>query len=382
MIYTPKTYAISSKNAKRQSYEDPNLNKYRSNFGQDRDRIIESNAFRRLQYKTQVFVNFHGDHYRTRLTHSLEVSQIARWLACGLSLNKDLAEIISLAHDLGHPPFGHAGEDMLNRKIKLENPLNTSFSHNAQAIKIVTQIENRSVTYKGLNLCWDTLEGLVKHNGAFTKKDKMHPIVSLYNQEFDLDLFRQPSLEAQISAQADDIAYNNHDIEDGLKDGLFELEDLLEIDQIANIYHEIVTQFKNITKEQLIGEIKKRLTSQMVISLIENSKKRLEEFNINDIEDVRNFHGFIIEHSDEMQRTIKEISSFLYENMYTHKKVTKMREKANQIISTLFDYYNYYPKEIPEQFKSNNQPLITSVVDFISGMTDRYAITKFDEITR
>ena len=186
MIFTPKSYSVSDKAANRRQHEESNLNKYRSNFGQDRDRIIESNAFRRLQYKTQVFVNFHGDLYSTRLTHSLEVGQIARWIASGLSLNKDLAEIISLAHDLGHPPFGHSGEDALNRKIMLNNPQNIPCSHNAQAIKIVTYLENRFIEYRGLNLCWDTLEGLAKHNGPFLDSQKIHPIISLYNKEFDL----------------------------------------------------------------------------------------------------------------------------------------------------------------------------------------------------
>ena len=380
MIIVPKPYAARDGATKRRQYEETNLNKYRSNFGQDRDRIIESNAFRKLQYKTQVFVNFHGDLYRTRLTHSLEVGQIARWIASGLSLNKDLAEIISLAHDLGHPPFGHAGEDALNHKITEYDPLHVRFSHNAQAIKVVTHIENRFVDHRGLNLCWDTLEGPAKHNGPFLDPKKMHPIISSYNQEFDLKITKQPSLEAQVSSLSDDIAYNNHDMEDGLKDRLFSIEDLLQIDQINDIYQEIASKYTNIKQEQMIGEIKKILTSKMVIDLIENSKIKLAQFDINSLDSVRNFDEFLIEHSKEMKVTIRQIGNFLYKNMYMHDKVDQMRKKAGYVISILFDHYLEFPNQIPEQFKSSQQDLITSICDYISGMTDRYAINEFNKI--
>lgn len=382
MTHELRPYAISDSSTKRRHHEELNLNQYRSNFGQDRDRIIESNAFRRLQYKTQVFVNFHGDHYRTRLTHSLEVGQISRWVASGLHVNKDLAEIISLAHDLGHPPFGHAGEDMINQKIRQNNLENIPFSHNAQAIKIVTQIENRFVTHKGLNLCLDTLEGLAKHNGRFLNQDEIHPIISDYNHHFDLMLDKQPSLEAQISALCDDIAYNNHDMEDGIKDGLFTIEDLLQIDLIAKIYQNIISVFKDIKQEQIIGEIKKIFTSKMVIDLIENSKKNLIKNNIEHIEDVRNFPKFLIQHSDEMNNTIQQISDFLYKNMYHHEKVKEMRRKADKIVAMLFDYYMHFPFQIPEQFKSQGQDNVTATVDYISGMTDRYALIKYEEIIK
>lgn len=377
-----KTYATHDIKVTKRHYKESDLNKYRSNFGQDRDRIIESNAFRRLQYKTQVFVNFHGDHYRTRLTHSLEVGQIARWIASGLSLNKDLAEIISLAHDLGHPPFGHAGEDALNRKISQNHPSNILFSHNAQAIKIVTNIENRFIEFKGLNLCAETLQGLAKHNGPLKDPAKIHPILNSYNSAFDLDLTTQPSLEAQISSIADDIAYNNHDMEDGIKDDLFTLEDLLQIDKIAEIYFNITSKYQNIKSEQIIGEIKKILTSIMVIDLIENSSRKLMQSNIQTIDDVKKFPGFLIESSQEIKEVIQQIRRFLYTHMYRHPKVNQMTSKASLVVSTLFDYYIKIPSSIPQQFKSDNQDNIASITDYIAGMTDRYALNKFNQITR
>ena len=197
-----------------ENYDDA---KYRSNFGRDRDRIINSSAFRRLQYKTQVFVNHQGDHYRTRLTHSLEVAQIARWIAGALYINKDLAEIVSLAHDLGHPPFGHAGEDVLNECMKKFG----GFSHNAHTLKIITKLETRFIEFEGLNLSWEVLEGVVKHNGPIADESKLHAYIREYNLKHDLDLKNYPSLEAQISGIADDIAYNNHDLE-GVALKLFE----------------------------------------------------------------------------------------------------------------------------------------------------------------
>ncbi len=362
----------------RQFQENLNLNLYRSNFGQDRDRIIESNAFRRLQYKTQVFVNFHGDHYRTRLTHSLEVAQISRWIASGLNLNKDLAEIISLAHDLGHAPFGHAGEDALNEKIQEFNPGHEKFCHNAQAIKIITDIENRFLEFKGLNLCKETLEGIAKHNGNFKNK-QIHPIISRFNNIFDLDLYSQPSLEAQISACADDLAYNNHDLEDGIKDNLFTLEDLKKISLFNYVIKQINNEFVNINKNQTIGEMKKRLTSIMVIDIIKNSAKNIEIFNIRNFNDIKYLDHFIIAPSKVMSDHLKQISSFLYSNMYTHPKVKEMSLKAQHIVSNLFDHYIDNYQEIPQQFRLDNQPIL-SAVDYIAGMTDRFAINKYNEI--
>ena len=205
-----------------ENYDD---SKYRSVFGRDRDRIINSSAFRRLQYKTQVFVNHEGDHYRTRLTHSLEVAQIARWIAGALKVNKDLAEIVSLAHDLGHTPFGHAGEDALNEKMIDFG----GFSHNGHTLKIITKLETRFIEFEGLNLSWEMLEGVVKHNGPITDSAKLHDYIRDYNFKHDLDIKNFPSIESQISAISDDIAYNNHDIEDGLRAELFKIEELFEL---------------------------------------------------------------------------------------------------------------------------------------------------------
>lgn len=373
------SFATQDPKTSRQFKEKRHYNLYRSSFGQDRDRIIESNAFRRLQYKTQVFVNFHGDHYRNRLTHSLEVAQIARWIASGLELNKDLAEIISLAHDLGHSPFGHAGEDALNYKINQYDPSQAKFCHNAQAIKVVTNIENRFLQFKGLNLCKETIEGIAKHNGSFKGK-YIHPIIQGFDSIYNINLFKQPSLEAQISSCADDVAYNNHDLEDGIKDELFSLDDLKEIEFFSFLIKQINNDYTNITRNQTIGELKKRATSLMVIDIIENTAKKSRQLGINTIEQVEGCQNFIVSPSSKMQIDLEEIRKFLFENMYKHPKVQKMSNMAKQIISTLFDYYIARPELIPEQFYCQHNK-VQMVVDYISGMTDRYANKKYNQIT-
>lgn len=374
-----KNFATKDGLASRQYQEKKSTNLYRSNYGQDRDRIIESNAFRRLQYKTQVFVNFHGDHYRTRLTHSLEVAQISRWISSGLQLNKDLSEIISLAHDLGHAPFGHAGEDAINAKIKEYDNNFTKFCHNSQAIKIVTNIENRFIQFKGLNLSWDTIEGLAKHNGTF-KNREIHPIIENFDKIYNLDLFKQPSLEAQISAYADDLAYNNHDLEDGFKDNLFSLEDIKEVEILNYIIKEIQSEFTNISQNQIIAELKKRSTSLMVIDIIRSSSAKINKLQLKNIEDVRNLEDFAITSSNSMSYHISQISAFLYKKMYRHEKVKTMSSRAKSIISFLFDHYYKNLDLIPNQFYNQDKPM-QSVIDYIAGMTDRYAINKFNEIT-
>lgn len=373
-----KNLAAKDNNAIRQFKENEDLNLYRSNFGQDRDRIIDSNAFRRLQYKTQVFVNFHGDHYRTRLTHSLEVAQISRWISSGLNLNKDLSEIISLAHDLGHAPFGHAGENALNKKISQYNKNHTRFCHNAQAIKIVSKIENRFLQFKGLNLCKETIEGIAKHNGSFKDKN-IHPIILTFNKAFNINLLQQPSLEAQISSYADDIAYNNHDLEDGYNDKLFSLKILEEIDFYAYLIKQIKNEYININESLIIGEIKKRSTSAMVIDVIRASTKNISSMKISNIDEVKNFNNFLIRPSDSMKDNLKEISQFLFNKMYHHKKVKNMTSKAQVIIYKLFDFYINNKQLIPEQFLLHNNHL-QSTVDYIAGMTDRYASNQYKRI--
>lgn len=363
-----------------ENYDDA---KYRSTFGRDRDRIINSSAFRRLQYKTQVFVNYQGDHYRTRLTHSLEVAQAARWIAGGLNLNKDLAEIVALAHDLGHPPFGHAGEEALNAEMKKVSD-KIEFSHNAHTLKIVTKIESRFIEFEGLNLTWETLEGIVKHNGPLTKN--INDYIKEYNQKHDLDLSHHSSLEAQIAAIADDITYNNHDIEDGLRANLFEIDHLISLPLIGEIYKELLEKYPKVRREVLAGEAKKRLTLAMTVDVIHNSRKNISENKIEKISDVRNCKKTLICFSDEMEIIHQALKKFLLNNMYRHTEVNRMTARAQIIVSDLFNFYlnNFecLPKEYSKQGEglSDKKDLAIIVSDYIAGMTDRFAIKEHEDL--
>lgn len=348
-----------------ETYDD---SKYRSIFGRDRDRIIGSSAFRRLQYKTQVFANYLGDHYRTRLTHSLEVAQIARWIAGALHLNKDLAEIVSLAHDLGHPPFGHAGEDALNKAMQAFG----GFSHNAHTLKILTKLETRFLEFEGLNLSWEMLEGVVKHNGPIAQIKNNY--VAEYNKKHDLDLQNFSSLEAQISAISDDIAYNNHDLEDGLRAGLFEVDEVFALPIVGEIYREILQEHPQIKREMLVGEAKKRLTLAMVLDVINQVKKNIEENNIETENDVRKAGKLLVHFSPEMEATHQSLKRFLMQNMYRHKIVNEMTENAEKIITGLFEFY----MESPAFVREENVAEVVS--DYIAGMTDRFAIGEFEGI--
>ncbi len=378
-----------------ENYQD---NKYRSIFGRDRDRIINSSAFRRLQYKTQVFVNHEGDHYRTRLTHSLEVAQIARWIAGGLSINKDLAEIVSLIHDIGHPAFGHAGEEALNQKMMLiidENNQKLNFSHNAHTLKLITKIETRFVDFEGLNLSWEILEAVVKHNGAFIYPKTAEEYIVKYNDIHDLELLLSPSLEGQVSAIADDIAYNNHDLEDGLRAGLFDIEDLFELPLVGKIYSDILKKYPKIKRELLVGEAKKIITLAMVVNLIESSKKNIKDNKIKTLEEVRLFKDFLINFDGEFQEIQRRIKSFLMAKMYRHPIVNQMTKSAKNIISTIFDFYFTSPQFLPpdlfvnnitgeENIDIKNINLVKKaeiVSDYIAGMTDRFAINEYKRIT-
>jgi dGTPase len=371
------TFAFDeNKSRGRMFVENFDDSKYRSIFGRDRDRIINSSAFRRLQYKTQVFVNHQGDHYRTRLTHTLEMAQIARWIAGAINANKDLAEIISLAHDLGHPPFGHAGEEALN--LKMQNF--QGFSHNAHTLKIVTKIETRFIEFEGLNLSWETLEGIVKHNGAILDLSKIDNYILNFNKIYDLELSKNPAIEAQISAISDDIAYNNHDIEDALRAQLFGVEDLFELPLVGEIYQEILQKNPQIRQELLVGEAKKRITLAMVLDVIEQTKINLQKNNIKTLEEVRNFSKFLVEFSPKMQEDHLKIKKFLMQRMYRHEMVNAMTDNAKQIINSLFDFHFLKPENLPKERyeeylqNKNSQNLAEITCDYIAGMTDRFAI--------
>lgn len=363
----------------KESYDD---SKYRSVFGRDRDRIINSSAVRRLQYKTQVFVNHEGDHYRTRLTHSLEVAQIARWIAGALKVNKDLAEIVSLAHDLGHTPFGHAGEDALHKKMEAFG----GFSHNAHTLKIITKLETRFIEFEGLNLSWEMLEGVVKHNGPILDDSKLHSYIKEYNSKHDLDLKNFPSIESQISAISDDIAYNNHDIEDGLRANLFEVEELFSLPLIGEIYQEILAKYPDIKIKLLVGEAKKRLTLAMVMNVIDTTQKNLVENKIQSEKDVRQAGKFLVHFSADMENAHQAIKKFLMQNMYRHSTVNRMTANAKKIVSGLFDFYMASPSCLPDKRAeveikiSDQKTLAIFISDYIAGMTDRYAIKEFEEL--
>ncbi len=379
------TYAVDEEKSRGRLYsENYDDAKYRSVFGRDRDRIINSSAFRRLQYKTQVFVNHEGDHYRTRLTHSLEVAQIARWIAGALKVNKDLAEIVSLAHDLGHTPFGHAGEDALNEKM-IEFG---GFSHNAHTLKIITKIETRFIEFEGLNLSWEMLEGVVKHNGPIADESKLHCYILEYNNKHDLDLKNFPSLESQISAISDDIAYNNHDIEDGLRANLFEAKDLLNLPLIGDIYREILTKYPNIKRELLVGEAKKRFTLAMVMDVISTTQKNLFENKIQNESEIRKVGKFLVHFSSEMEIAHQALKKFLMTNMYRHSTVNRMTANAKKVVGGLFDFYLENPSCLPEERAefaaeiSDKKNLAIFISDYIAGMTDRYAIKEFEDLVQ
>ena len=376
-------FAVNEHKSKGRHHKESKIGKkYRSTFGNDRDRIINSSAFRRLQYKTQVFINHEGDHYRTRLTHSLEVAQIARWISTALKVNKDLAEIISLAHDLGHTPFGHSGEDILN--IKMEEF--GGFSHNAHTLRILTKFENRFLKFEGLNLSWEMLEGVVKHNSPIKDLSIAHPYIVKYNKKFDLDLARNPSIEAQISAISDDIAYSNHDIEDALRADLFQIEDLFNLPLIGKTYKSILAKYPNIRRDILIDEAKREMVNIMVLDVVNQTLKNIKKFNIESEDDVRNNNNFLVSFSDEIKKAVTTLKEFFKKNIYLHYKISRVRTKCNNVISELFNFYINNPLSLPEEYnyKAKNikdkTELAILISDYIAGMTDRYAIKEYKEL--
>ena len=370
------SYAVGYGDARPRFYNESFMAHQNNPFAIDYERVINSSAFRRLQYKTQVFVNHQGDHYRTRLTHSLEVAQIARSIALALFLNRDLAENISLAHDLGHTAFGHAGEEALNHKMLKYN----GFSHNAQTFKIITKLETRFVDFEGLNLSFEMLEGVVKHNGRFKNTSEIPTYIANYNQKYDLLLNLSPSLEAQISSLSDDIAYNNHDLEDGLRAGLFDVEELFYLPMIGDVYHQIISVHKNLKREILVGEAKKRITNLMIADVILATKFNIQKNQIKTIDDVRNFSNFLVSFSDEMMKVNQALKIFLMKKMYRHNIVNNMTCNASQIIFDLFDYYISNPQIMADNlqdqlyFEKDTLQKASLIADYIAGMTDRFAI--------
>ncbi len=352
----------------------------RTAFQRDRDRIIHSGAFRRLKHKTQVFVYHEGDYYRTRLTHSIEVAQIARSVSRALGLDEDLAEALALAHDLGHTPFGHAGEEVLNRKMAGQG----GFDHNAQTLRVLTKLEARYAEFDGLNLTWECLEGVVKHNGPLAGGDVPSAIAEYCGQQ-DLELSSWPGAEAQVAAMADDIAYNNHDIDDGLRAGLFRIEDLLDVPLVGPIINEITATYPDLARSRLIHETVRRMIGAMVEDLLAESVRRFQSDRPGNVEDVRWLGRPLVTFSQTMQQHDKALKDFLRQHMYRHYKVNRMTSKARRVVAELFDLYVAEPECLPgewqAQIKQAGQDQTGRVVtDFIAGMTDRYALEQHSRL--
>ena len=345
------------------------LSKYRTPFQRDRDRIIHSASFRRLKHKTQVFVNTEGDHYRTRITHSMEVAQIARSIARYLNLNEDLAETLSLAHDLGHTPFGHAGEDALNECMDEYG----GFDHNLQTLRVVMFLENKYLKYSGLNLSIETLEGLLKHNGPVDDLDLVDSLIGTKRFKNMINFNTYPSLEAQISAISDDIAYNNHDIQDGINANLFRLDELVEINFFKDIYKKYKNKINKQNYKIATYQIIRDSIDLMIKDIIKNTKKNLKFNNVKSFKDIHKTNFLMVDFSDQVKMSENEIRFFLKIKMYNNNEVLSKNNKGKSIIKKLFNKIKLNPKKFiaQEQLTGNKYRAIS---DFISGMTDRYAI--------
>ena len=373
-IYSLSKLAVPLKSKGR--FFKENRTNLRTDFQRDRDRIIHSTAFRRLKHKTQVFVNTSRDHFRTRITHSLEVSQIARTLSKFFNLNEDLCETLSLAHDLGHTPFGHAGEEELNKCMKKFG----GFDHNFQTIKIVTSLENRYYDFNGLNLTYETLDGLLKHNGPIKNADPYKNILgkSFFNKK--LDLTSWPSLEAQISSISDDIAYNNHDLEDGLRAKLFTIEDLSSISYISELIEKHRKHLKSFRKEIIINQIVRDLINLMVTDVIKTTKKNLKKIGPKSINDIYKNNKEIVHFSQKIKEFDNQVKDFLSKKMYNNKKVLVNTNKGKLITRDLFKYLLNNVKKYISNELLKNEKKERLIADFIAGMTDRYAINLYNEI--
>lgn len=370
-------YACLPEESRGRLYDEPE-SATRTCFQRDRDRIIHSAAFRRLEYKTQVFVNHEGDFFRTRLTHSLEVSQIARSVCRAMKLNEDIGEALALAHDLGHPPFGHAGEYALQDTMA---PFG-GFDHNAQSLRVVTQLEQRYADFDGLNLTWETLEGVVKHNGplegpGYTKQ--LARAVKEYNDRHDLELATYASAEAQIAAISDDIAYNNHDIDDGLRAGLFTIKDLGDVPLAGPVFAHVRKKYPDLDESRLIHESVRRMIGLMVEDLLAETKSRIQDTNPKTADDIRQLSAPVAVFSDQMRENDAALKKFLFENMYRHYKLNRMTSKARRVVKDLFEQLLAEPECLPTEWriqadKPGTETTAQLVADYVAGMTDRHAL--------
>ena len=351
---------------------------FRTPFQRDRDRIIHSTAFRRLTHKTQVFVYHEGDHYRTRLTHSLEVAQIARTIARALALDEDLAETVALAHDLGHTPFGHAGEEALNAAMADFG----GFSHNDQTLRILTRLERRYADFDGLNLTWEALEGTVKHNGPLAGSGVARPVppsIAEYDAGHPLDLGSFAGPEAQVAALADDIAYNNHDLDDGLRAGLFAVGDLADVPLVGPIFCEVCGRYPGLEEPRVVHEAIRSVIDHMVGDLVLETRARLADSGVRSAADVRALKEPVAAFSPPMWRNDRAFKDFLFERMYRHYRVNRMSSKARRVVRDLFGLYLAEPECLPSEWRllaagPGNSRTARVAADYLAGMTDRFAL--------
>lgn len=370
-------YAATESTSRGRRYPEP-APSHRTEFQRDRDRIIHCAAFRRLEYKTQVFVNHEGDLYRTRLTHSIEVAQIARSVARALHLNEDLTEAIALAHDLGHTPFGHAGQDALNEKMQDHG----GFEHNLQSLRVVDELEERYAEFQGLNLTYETREGILKHCSIPNAKNLGELGLRFIHQS-------QPGLEAQLSNLADEIAYNSHDVDDGLRSGLIKVQQLDEIPLFATPYQQVLNQYPQLNERRVVYEVVRRIIGQQVSDLIDTSRSILTQQSPKSIEDVRQADAPILQFSAEMRELNLQLKRFLRQNLYRHYRVHRMSAKAVTIIHELFDAFMHDTLLLPPDTANKARQLekdqgdsgrARCIADYIAGMTDRYAIREYQRV--
>ena len=375
-------YASKPEDTLGRVHDEPE-SRHRTPFQRDRDRITHSSAFRRLKYKTQVFVYHEGDHYRTRLTHTLEVAQITRTLARALMVNEDLAETIALAHDLGHTPFAHIGEDHLKEAMEPYG----RFEHNDQSLRVLTTLERKYPNWNGLNLTWETLEGVIKHNGPVTGEP--HIAARELQNHMDMRFETYASMEAQVAALSDDIAYNNHDIEDGIRAGLFSIDDLEEVPMLSRVLEGVRKKYSSIEDRYLIQETKRDMIGMMVDDVMAETNKRLKQVKPESPEDIRNAGQQIVSFSPEMAEDVRILKEFLYNRMYRHYTINRIWIKVERIIGDLFKAFHKNYQLLPDNWQ---QRIIEAeavedehirariVADYIAGMTDRYAIREHERL--
>jgi len=370
--FTRAPYACAPHATKGRRYTEPAPGN-RSEFQRDRDRIIHANAFRRLAYKTQVFVNHEGDWFRTRLTHSLEVAQIARVIARSLGLDEDLTEAIALAHDLGHTPFGHAGQDELNRCMKTLAPETGGFEHNLQSLRVVDELEERYPDFNGLNLCFETREGILKHCSLANARE-----LGDVGQRF-LDR-TEPSLEAQLANLADEIAYNNHDIDDGLRSGLITLPQMREVPIFAEHFDRVTKTRPDLPERRAVAETIRQMINTLIMDVTQTTLKRLEQSQPKNVEDVR-ISPSMVAFSDDMRQQANDLKAFLLKELYRHYQVTRMTNKARRIVRCLFEAFLDDPALLPPAYRRADQNAqARAISDYIAAMTDRFAIVEYGRV--